>query len=150
MKFFVLILFSLICSFKPCGVTRWDVKNCTDTSARLIISNPVIIPYSDLFKLDTVKITSRFTPRLKSEYQIYSLTGYLKKFKLEQDNDFHLCISPSPYSDTVFICELPDPDKCIEIRNSIFAERFRICRIKISLIKSRKSGFWFFPSKIHH
>lgn len=113
------------CAFsQKCGKERWPVKTLSDGDTIKIdfhnirtssIKEQVRIPFP---------FTDHSEKRMKSEFEILSLTCYLLAFKEEADGDIHLIISDN--IDTM-IAEIPDPE-CVSVKNTSRYEQFRKLR----------------------
>lgn len=97
------------------GTERWDVKDGSDPGAAHV--NPTIvsgITIADLNQLSPQALDP--DGRMHEEKVIYRVTGVLRLFKHETDNDYHIVIADdasAPYSlGHSMVVEVPDP-QCV-------------------------------------
>lgn len=97
------------------GAERWDVKDGSDPGAAHV--NPTIvsgITIADLNQLLPQAIDA--DGRMQEEKVMYRVTGVLRLFKHETDNDYHIVVTDdaaAPYSQGhSMVVEVPDP-QCV-------------------------------------
>lgn len=97
-----------------CGSERWSVKTGTDVDAvnvqlnnitRATIDSLVKLPAPTTKELNSTYANSRISPY---ETNVYQIDATLTKYKLENDNDYHLVIQNS--AGKTMIVEIPKPD----------------------------------------
>ena len=95
------------------GTERWDVKDGSDAGAADV--NPKVvsgITIADLNQLSPQPLDP--DSRMQEEKVIYRITGILRLFKHETDNDYHIVMTDdasAPYSaGHSMVVEVPDPN----------------------------------------
>lgn len=125
-----------------CGTWRWDCKTLSDPKAKLILSKPPVkFTFDDLLKTDTVILPQGgypIVPRKVDEFMV-TVSGKILKYKLEDDNDYHVVLTDGRY---FIVCEIPSPSCDGAVQSGLSAE-YVAARKVIESLPGKKEKGWF-------
>lgn len=146
MKYFLIVCFLLI-SAGPCGSWRWSVKIGSDLKGNYIDSVPIIFSYDSLRAHDVITFYKSNSPRQFDEFEFVKYRCRLIRYKTELDGDIHLFVSSPDNNNFSTVCEIPNPQKCIDVKNGLFSRLVSNCRDFIFSKKCFWVNGWYIFSK---
>ena len=120
------------------GKGRWRVKTLADKEAKSIDMKPKPTTIAALLLQKDSRIIADSSQRAGIEFNTYEVSCYIRKFKKEDDGDYHLVLADINDKSKTLIGEIPDPD-CTLAQTSIYSMRLHEIRKAFeSMDKSHK------------
>ena len=127
---------------KKCGTWRWDVKTLSDPGKNWVRSrDTVTFTFEDLLKTDTVILSqggNPIIPRKPDEFFV-KVSGKILKYKLEDDDDYHVVLTDGRY---FIVCEIPSPF-CDGAAQSGYGVKYAAARKVVESLPGKKQKGWF-------